>query len=245
MGYVGNVKVGNTTLRVAHTLYGTCSTTSGTAAKVVTCADFDALVDGTVIYVYFTAGCTAYSGITMNVNNTGAKTLVMYGPDQGINQTWYVNHFVGFIYYNSQWIQLTPDGSHIHTYVTPKKANTNEIGTSGLYYKAMYSAAFTNPSSRKIKENISDMTEEEARKLLNVDIVKFDYKEEYGGNKNNYGVIAEDLNEVIPYAVIQSDSHEEDEESIPCVDYSKLVPYLVKVVQMQQKEIDELKKMIK
>lgn len=54
---------------------GTCSTAAGTAAKVVTCSNFS-LVTGAVITVYFsTANTVVASGITLNVNNTGAKNI--------------------------------------------------------------------------------------------------------------------------------------------------------------------------
>ena len=75
MSYIGKVSVdgGTTEHLVGSTLYGTCSTAAGTAAKVVTCSDFDVLQTGVTIHVKFTAGSTTMT--TMNVNSTGAKPV--------------------------------------------------------------------------------------------------------------------------------------------------------------------------
>ena len=53
------------------------------------------------------------------------------------------------------------------------------------------------------------------------------------------GVIAEDVESIIPEVV----SYKEiDGEKVPDgVDYSKFIPYLIRMIQLQQKEIDELK----
>ena len=102
-------------------------------------------------------------------------------------------------------------------------------------------------SSRRVKKNIHDISDEDARKLLDIDVVQFDYiSDEYGG-KNECGVIAEDIKGMFPNAVIIDDNYDEDApidpaiNPAPSVDYRKFVPYLIKIVQMQQKEIDELK----
>lgn len=42
---------------------------------------------------------------------------------------------------------------------------------------------FTNPSSKLVKENVVDMSEEEAKKILQLKPVDFDYIEAYGGEK--------------------------------------------------------------
>lgn len=100
--------------------------------------------------------------------------------------------------------------------------------------------AITTSSSRRYKENIQPITEDEAKKILDVNIVSFDYidKESYGDRTadGRYGVIAEELNEIIPSAVLYDSDWQPD-----AVDYSALVPHLIKMVQMQQKEIEFLK----
>ncbi len=98
--------------------------------------------------------------------------------------------------------------------------------------------SLTQTSSRKVKKNITDMTSEEARKLLELEPVSFDYKEEAQGTDRR-GFIAEDVAKVLPNVVTP-----ETENAPASLDYIQLVPYLVKMVQEQQKDIEELKKKI-
>lgn len=106
----------------------------------------------------------------------------------------------------------------------------------------------SSPSSRRIKENIKDMSEDKAKKLLEVNVVDFDYIGEFGGGlKNQCGVIAEDTLDIIPEAVEIEEGYDEtkpvdaEKNPAPSVDYRKFIPYLIKMVQIQQHEIEELK----
>ena len=106
MSYVGKITdtSGNTGL-VGSTLYGTCSTGASTAAKVVTCADFDQLLIGVTIHVKFTNSNTA-STPTLNVNSTGAKNIYKYGttkPGTTAATSWYAGSVVSFTYDGSYW----------------------------------------------------------------------------------------------------------------------------------------------
>lgn len=119
---------------------------------------------------------------------------------------------------------------------------------AGGAYTAVYGASFTNPSSRLVKKNIADMTDDEAMKILQLTPVDFDYIEAYGGEKNQHGLIAEDTIDIIPSCVTVPDGYSEDafdidngiRNEVLAIDYSKLVPYLVKMIQIQQKQIDKL-----
>ena len=93
----------------------------------------------------------------------------------------------------------------------------------------------TQTSSRKVKENIKPMTDEDAEKILKIEAVSFDYKNKAQGTDKR-GFIAEDVAEIIPNLVAG-----ETEEIPASLDYIGMIPYLVKLVQKQQKEIDFLK----
>lgn len=92
------------------------------------------------------------------------------------------------------------------------------------------------------------MTDDEAMKILQLTPVDFDYIEAYGGEKNQHGLIAEDTIDIIPSCVTVPDGYSEDafdidngiRNEVLAIDYSKLVPYLVKMIQIQQKQIDKL-----
>ena len=97
-------------------------------------------------------------------------------------------------------------------------------------------------SSIKSKENVKPLTDEEVIKLLDVEVVTFDYKKGIVGENeryNNRGVIAEQVEPLIPY-VVEHEKTEESEEETLRVDYRKFIPYLIKMVQLQQKQIDNL-----
>lgn len=122
----------------------------------------------------------------------------------------------------------------------------------GLYLPSSGTALATSASSSaRVKENIRDMTEEEALKILNVPVVKFDYKEEFeDGKLDQSGVIAEEVLEIIPEVVNIHPMYDETKaidpasNPSPTVDYGKFAPYLIKIVQMQQERIDKLESMI-
>lgn len=98
-------------------------------------------------------------------------------------------------------------------------------------------SAFNVNSSKRYKENVSEMSVEEANKLDDINIVKFDYKVKDNG-VNQTGVIAEDVYEVLPNVVTMT---EIDGEKVPdSVDYSKFVPYLIKKIQLQEMRLKEL-----
>lgn len=106
MSYVGNVTADGSTHLVGSTLYGTCATAAGTAAKVVVCSDFDHLFTGVTIHVKFTYSNTA-SNATLNVNSTGAKNLCRYGTTRvGITTkaSWSDGAVVSFTYDGTSWV---------------------------------------------------------------------------------------------------------------------------------------------
>lgn len=104
-------------------------------------------------------------------------------------------------------------------------------------------------SSRWIKENITPVSDNEAKKLLKLDVVHFDYKEGYcQGAKNQVGLIAEDVEEIIPQIIhinqnLDSEGNQIDTEESPTIKsilYDKLIPYCIRMIQIQEEEIKML-----
>lgn len=107
MGYLTAANIGGSDYKLAGALYGTCTTAAGTAAKVVTCSDFDSLETGVTIKVKFTYSNTA-ANATMNVNSTGAKNLCRYGTTRVGTTTrasWQAGAVVSFTYDGTSWVQ--------------------------------------------------------------------------------------------------------------------------------------------
>lgn len=90
------------------TWYGTCNTTAGTAAKVVTCANY-VLKAGSIIGILFTTANTAATP-TLNVNSTTAKSIYVgnAAPDATTNVLkWSANTMLYFMYDGTQYRYIT------------------------------------------------------------------------------------------------------------------------------------------
>lgn len=136
MSYVGKVTAGGSTHLVGSTLYGTCATAAGTAAKVVTCANFDQLIEGVTIHVKFTYSNTA-ANPTLNVNSTGAKNIYRYGttaPSTSVATSWNDGSVVSFTYDGTYWQMnnwLNTDTDNNTTYTFANGTNGFTVTPSG------------------------------------------------------------------------------------------------------------------
>lgn len=96
----------------------------------------------------------------------------------------------------------------------------------------------STPSAKRFKENIADITDERANKVLRVNVVTYDYKEDVVDESDRYdrtGVIADDVIDIIPEAVVKDENGD-----VLSVDYSRFIPYLIRTVQIQQIKIKKL-----
>ncbi len=104
-------------------------------------------------------------------------------------------------------------------------------------------------SDERLKENVQDL-DYGLDSIMKLKPVSFDWKDKYAieGKKQDIGFIAQDVEKVMPKLVTESEGSAifEDEEgyATKSVDYVKMVAVLTKAVQEQQKQIDELKKLI-
>jgi hypothetical protein len=123
-------------------------------------------------------------------------------------------------------------------------------GTSGFQWMQFYGTSVSSPigsisnvsntgtsyntsSDERLKENIADAND--AGAIVDaIQIRKFDWK--VNGQHQRYGVVAQELNTVAPEAV----SAPEDPEEMMGVDYSKLVPMLVKEIQSLRARVAQL-----
>ena len=92
--------------------------------------------------------------------------------------------------------------------------------------------SLTQTSSRKVKENIKPI--EDAKKILELDAVSFDYKNKAKGTDKR-GFIAEDVQKILPNLVTP-----ETEETPASIDYIGMIPYLQAVLKEQAQHIKEL-----
>lgn len=84
--------------------YGTCPTEAPDVAKIVTSSGF-VLELGAHISVKFTYGNNR-NGATLNVNNTGAKTITYVGSDSNTANQWGPGEVIDFVYDGSHYVMV-------------------------------------------------------------------------------------------------------------------------------------------
>lgn len=105
MAYIAKKTTVDGVKPIGSSLFGLCSTASDAAEKVVQFADFNVLVSGVTIHVYFTHGNTA-SNPTLKVGSTSAVGIRRNGIAIG---KWSDNSVVSFTYNGTYWIQNDAD----------------------------------------------------------------------------------------------------------------------------------------
>ncbi|MCD8322388.1 MAG: hypothetical protein LUC89_05830 [Oscillospiraceae bacterium] len=99
--------------------YGSCATAAATAAKTVTVADGFSLAAGATVRVKFTYANTA-SSPTLNVNDTGAVAMVMYGTTAMTTYHWQAGAVVAFTFDGTSWVAQQPGDASTTQYGVTK-----------------------------------------------------------------------------------------------------------------------------
>jgi hypothetical protein len=111
------------------------------------------------------------------------------------------------------------------TYNGTNIGSVTQSGTTSVLYNTS--------SDARLKDNIADA--EDAANLIDaIQVRKFDWKAD--GSHQRYGMVAQELVEVAPEAV----QVPQDEDEMMGVDYSKLVPMLVKEIQSLRARVAQL-----
>ena len=108
----------------------------------------------------------------------------------------------------------------------------NDTVVCGVISCSGLTTSYGTSSDERLKENIVDAP---AGNIDSIKVCSFDWKAD--GTHQEYGFIAQELETVAPYAVIKG----ETDEDMWSVDYSKLVPMLVKEIQNLKAEVAALK----
>ena len=95
------------------------------------------------------------------------------------------------------------------------------------------STSYNTSSDQRLKENIAD-ADDAGSKIDAIQVRKYDWKAD--GSHQDYGMIAQELQAVAPEAV----SGDADSEEMMGVDYSKLVPMLIKEIQSLRNRVAQL-----
>jgi uncharacterized protein YaiE (UPF0345 family) len=132
---------------------------------------------------------------------------------------------------------LGSSGSALNVVSSATTANAayffTSSGAAGNIALSGTTTAYNTSSDVRLKENITDA--DDAASLIDaLQVRKFDWKAD--GSHQRYGFVAQELVTVAPEAVSQP----EDPEEMMGVDYSKLVPMLVKEIQSVRARLAEL-----
>jgi hypothetical protein len=110
------------------------------------------------------------------------------------------------------------------------------VSYSGGVYLSSGATSWTANSDIRLK-NINSHIENAVEKLSTLQTINFSYKDDKF-KKQNLGLIAQEVEKIFPELIDKND------DGMLGVRYTELVPVLVKAIQEQQKEINELKQLI-
>jgi hypothetical protein len=169
----------------------------------------------------------------MRIYSSGLVAINTTSPDAGSIVS--VNH-EGSTFYGLSLNSTTTSGTQYHLRFAR--------GGAGAGYIASNSAttvSLNNTSDERLKENVQN-SNSAIQDLKDIQVRQFDWKDNIDTHRD-FGFVAQELVNVVPEAVTQG-TDELDDNGKPVrswgVDYSHIVPRLVKVCQEQQTKIEEL-----
>jgi len=172
------------------------------------------------------------------VNTTGRGNITIGGSSSSILAFQIGGTGKSYIYHNStDWVLQNNSGGTIYVQ-----------GTSGGVYLSNGATSWTANSDERLK-NINNNINNAVEKLMTLRAVNFSWKSDKT-NKENLGLIAQEVEKVFPQVIDKNKLNNGvdkklDETEYLGVRYQDLVPVLVKAIQEQQSQIEELKAKIK
>lgn len=240
---------GNLTLLTQNGGYGTFTaggyivhTSSGTIEPVEVSSDGSS--------VYLGPGSTR-----MEATSSAVKPSMSYKMDLGSSdRPWGRTYCDGLEIYNKD--DNTPFVDfHLNNSTADYTGRIMQTDAShiGFYqpggYINLYAIGVTNPSSRHVKHGVSDMPDP-TDLLMKLRPVSFYYNSDTEDAHLQYGLIAEEAEKILPSIVDIPDGYVDEDreyditEPVPGIDYSKLVPFLLAVIQHMEKRIEALEEKI-
>jgi hypothetical protein len=228
--------------------FGTSNLTIGTTSSTAMAGNTTV---NHVLQEHTTANLSLALGLTSHAADTTSRTAKIYkntdlcfNPSigefklKGFMEIFDAKPYIDFHYNNSTW-------DYTSRIICEQNAHVRFMGrtsSTAAVNATLHAGSYATDSSKYVKKNIQDITDEEAMKILDLRPVSFDYK--YINTNDQRGLIAEEVLEVLPNMVILPEDYEgfnpDNPSIIPSIDYSKFVPYLIKMIQIQEKRITML-----
>jgi hypothetical protein len=163
---------------------------------------------------------------TLEVFSSAGSTTAMFKTTAGAANSWTADFWNNDTAGNNLFVEFATETS----YTARGSISYNRTGNLTVY---------NTTSDARLKQNIVDAPSA-LSKIASIQIRSFDWKET--GNHVDFGVIAQELNQVAPEAVTEGEDNENSTIKRHWgVDTSVLVPALVKAIQEQQAIIESLK----
>ena len=133
----------------------------------------------------------------------------------------------------NSFIQMRAGGTTALSQISFMRDTTGTPVQVGVISTTGTSTSYNTSSDQRLKENIAD-ADEAGSKIDAIQVRQYDWKAD--GSHQDYGMIAQELQAVAPEAV----SGDADSEEMMGVDYSKLVPMLIKEIQSLRNRVAQL-----
>jgi hypothetical protein len=198
---------------------------NGAWNAVATGADSRILLDGNVVFsrsASATAGSAGAVSESMRIDGSGNLLVGRSSVGAAATDNGHVFYGTGQHYIFSNATEC------VRFYET--SGSGQQVGSISITSSA---TAFNTSSDQRLKENITDASSA-SDDIDAIQVRQFDWKVD--GSHQRYGMVAQELLEVAPEAV----TGEPDGEEMMGVDYSKLVPMLIKEVQSLRARVAQL-----
>lgn len=169
-----------------------------------------------------TANTIDYLALAGSQTITGTKTFNTY-PISGTGYNFTSN--IGIAYSGTSIVMNIVSG-------TPFSFQQNGV--------AYASSAWNTTSDSRIKENVEPIVNG-LTTISELNPVKFSYKRDHLTIANHYGLIAQEVEQITPDIVSNSDLDIDGVQDVKAVSYTEIIPILIKAVQELKAEVDALK----
>jgi len=161
----------------------------------------------------------------MRIDSSGNLLVGLTSISDATSRT-YGNAFSG----SASYANWTSWGSGTHTNAAFRNG-TNQVGS---IVTTSTTTTYNTSSDQRLKENIVDAPSA-SDDIDAIQVRSFDWKAD--GSHQKYGMVAQELQGVVPEAV----TGDADSDEMMGVDYSKLVPMIIKEIQSLRREVAALK----
>lgn len=211
---------------------GTMATQSSGDYAAITGASFSGNVTSST---YFRAP-TLYAG-----SSTGNAVIIATGNNGSAVNYWASSVGNGYtsIYFTAPSASLSSQ-SYAMAFNNSTGSLYAPFQFNGAGNATAVAGSWISTSDERIKENIESI-DSSIESLMQLNPVKYSFKSEAKETADRYGLIAQEVEGIIPDVVYTSEVEIAGVENLKSVAYTEMIPLLIKAIQELKAEIDELK----